>query len=333
MFDLDDHAQDDVDAASGGTPREVTETPGAADRRYLRGTRVGGGTALVIISAIGLFLVVESIPALRSQGWSFFTETRWEPGGNDPRFGVASLVFGTLQIAFIGLLLAVPASIGAALFLTEIAPPRLRKPFVTLVDLLASVPSLIFGLWGVFYMAPRMVGFSSFLSTHLGFIPFFRTENSELSRSPFIAGLIVAIMVLPICTSVMREVFAQTPPSEKEAALALGGTRFGMIRTVVLPFGRGGIIGGSMLGLGRALGETIAVAIVLGSVSQSSIRILENGGSTIASMIALTFGESSKTTIPALMAAGLVLFVITLVVNLLAARVVSSSRSGQGVEI
>lgn len=333
MTDIEDLARDDVAAVEAGEPRVITENLGAADRRYLKATRAGGGTALVVIAAIGVFLVLGSIPALKSQGWSFFTETRWEPGGDNPRFGVASLVFGTIQVAVIGLVFAVPASIGAALFLTEIAPPRLRKPFVTLVDLLASVPSLIFGLWGVFFMVPRMVGVSQFLSNHLGFIPIFKAEDAELSRSPFMAGLIVAIMVLPICTSVMREVFAQTPPSEKEAALALGGTRLGMIRAVVLPFGRGGIIGGSMLGLGRALGETIAVAVVLGSVSDSSVRILANGGSTIASMIALTFGEASKSTIPALMAAGLVLFMITLVVNLFATRVVNRSRSGQGVEI
>lgn len=332
MTDVD-HALEDVAAVLGGEPRSIEQTPVAADRRYLRLTRVGGAASLVVISAIGLFLVVQSVPALRDQGWSFFTETQWAPGAGKTRYGVASLVLGTLEVAAVGLLLAVPLSIGAALFLTEVAPVRLRRPFVTLVDLLASVPSLIFGLWGAYFMAPRVEGFSQFLSDHLGWIPIFDAEGMLMNRSPFMAGLIVAIMVLPICTSVMREVFAQTPPSEKEAALALGGTRWGMIRTVVLPFGRGGIIGGSMLGLGRALGETIAVAVVLGSVSESSYRILANGGSTIASMIAITFGEATESTIPALMAAGLVLFLITLVVNLVASRIVSRSRSGAGVEI
>jgi len=319
-------ARDDV-------PRETSSELLPADRRYERFARLGGSSVLLILCGIGLFLVIRSGDALSTAGLRFLVETTWSPNSIPPVFGVASLMFGTVLVAGIALLFAVPLAIGCALFLTEVCPIRFRKPFVTLVDLLAAIPSLIFGLWGLFFMAPRVIGFSQFLTEHFSWIPFFETTDENFKSSIFMASLIVAVMTIPICTSVMREVFAQTPPMEKEAALALGGTRWGMIRTVVLPFGKGGIIGGAMLGLGRALGETIAVAILFGSVSPTTIRVLGGGGSTIASMIALTFGEASEFGISALMAAGLALFVLTLVVNLIASSIVSRSRSGAGVEI
>jgi phosphate transport system permease protein len=201
---------------------------------------------------------------------------------------------------------------------------------------LAAVPSLLFGLWGFLYLSDKIVPISRWLSQNLGFIPLFKTESdASLTGSIFIAGIVVALMVLPIITSVVREVFSQTPPGEKEAALALGGTRWGMIRAVVFPFGKGGIIGGSMLGLGRALGETIAVALLLPQVPQKigeSIHILQNGGATVSGFIANRAGADSFTT-SGLLAAGLVLFVITLGTNMIASVVVSKSRSGAGVDI
>jgi phosphate transport system permease protein len=195
------------------------------------------------------------------------------------------------------------------------------------------VPSLIYGLWGRFFLQPRLVKVSHWLTTHVAFIPIFKTHTTLLGGTTFIAGFVVAIMVLPLCTAIFREVFTQAPPGEKEGALALGGTRWGMIRTVVLPFGRGGIVGGSMLGLGRALGETIAVALIISPINHDLIHILDRGGNSISALIALRFGESTPFGINALMAAGLVLFVMTLIVNAFASMIVNRSRSGSATEI
>jgi phosphate transport system permease protein len=286
---------------------------------------------LVIMALIGTFLVIRSWPALREARFSFLTETAWQPDGQ--KFGVASLVLLTFEIAIVALVIAVPVSIGAALFLTEYAPRVLRRPLTSLVDLLAAVPSLIYGLWGLYFLQPRLLGVSDWLSDYLGFIPIFKTSANSFASSTFIAGVVVALMVLPICTAVMREVFSQAPPGEKEGALALGGTKWGMIRTVVLPFGRGGIVGGSMLGLGRALGETIAVALIISPTFEPTIRILNGAGNSIAANIANQFNEGSPFAKSALMASGLMLFAITLVVNAFASMVVTRSRSGTATEI
>ena len=204
--------------------------------------------------------------------------------------------------------------------------------------MLAAVPSLIYGLWGRYFLTPRVIPLSRWLGTHFGFVPFFHTKDAETasySASTFIAGIVVALMIVPICTAVMREVFSQAPAGEKEGALALGGTKWSVIKTVVLPFGKGGIIGGSMLGLGRALGETIAVTLIISPIfdPHSLTHVLQTGGNSIASLIALRFSESNEFGISALMAAGLTLFVITLIVNAFAAVIVGRSRSGAATEI
>lgn len=286
------------------------------------------------MTLIGLFLLIRAWPALKEAGPSFLTTMVWRPDTSQPEFGIAALIYGTVVIGVIALVLAVPFSIATALFLTEYAPRQLRRPLGSLVDLLAAVPSLIFGAWGVFFLQPRMIGLSRWLSEHFGWLPIFKVSSeSFLSSSPFISGTVVALMVVPICTSIMREVFSQTPPGEKEGALALGATRWGMIRAVILPFGRGGIVGGSMLGLGRALGETIAVALIISPVFTVTPRILQTGGNSIASHIANQFAEAQALGLSALMAAGLALFILTLVVNMAASLIVSRSRSGKGVEI
>lgn len=295
---------------------------------------MSGLTAFVVMGLIGLFLAIRALPALREAGLSFFTEQEWRPDVANPQFGIAAIIFGTFVIALIALAIAVPLSLLTALFLTEFTPRRLQRPLGSLVDLLAAVPSLIYGMWGLFFLQPKMLGFSRWITTYFGFIPIFKTSSvTFLSSSPFITGVVVSLMIVPICTSVMREVFSQAPPAEKEGALALGATRWGMIRTVVLPFGRGGIVGGSMLGLGRALGETIAVAIIISPIFEITPRILQTGGNTVASLIALRFGESKDLGLSALMAAGLALFGVTLFVNMGASFIVSKSRSGKGVEI
>jgi phosphate transport system permease protein len=308
-----------------------------ADKAYRAVAWASGALTLALMALIGLFLVLKSWPALHATGWSFFTTSAWFP--ETGTFGVLGALIGTFLIAVIALVIAVPISICAALFVTEYAPARLRRPLTSFVDLLAAIPSIIYGLWGRAYLQPKAINLSKWMGTHLGFIPIFKTSDAgrvgSYSASTFIAALVVALMIVPICTAVMREVFAQAPPGEKEGALALGGTKWGVIRTVVLPFGRGGIIGGSMLGLGRALGETIAVTLIISPLydPHQLTHVLHQGGISIASLIAFKFSESNDFGISALMAAGLTLFVITLIVNGLAGIIVARSRSGAATEI
>ena len=193
-----------------------------------------------LLALIGLFLFLRALSPFRQNGLSFFTTTALEPRRGLRRVSLPPL-YGTVEIAVIALALAVPVSIATALFISEMAPRRVRRPLTSLVELLAAVPSLIYGLWGFFVLQPRVVGVSEWLNAHLSFIPLFKVDEALFKSSPFIAGLVVSLMVVPISTSVMREVFSQTPPAEKEAALALGATRWIMIKNVVLPFGQGGM--------------------------------------------------------------------------------------------
>ncbi len=308
-----------------------------SDRVFRAVVRASGALTLGVMVLIGLFLTIRAWDALRVAGFKFFTTTAWQPELG--RFGVLGALVGTLLIAVIALVIAVPVSLCTALFVTEYAPARLRRPLTSFVDVLAAVPSIIYGLWGKYFLQDRVIPLSRWLGTHLGFIPFFQTkdahERGSYSASTFIAGLVVALMIVPICTAVMREVFSQAPPGEKEGALALGGTKWSVIRTVVLPFGKGGIVGGSMLGLGRALGETIAVTLIISPLfdPRALTHVLHQGGNSIASLIALRFSEANDFGISALMAAGLTLFVITLIVNAFAAVIVARSRSGAATEI
>lgn len=310
---------------------EIRVSRPPADRIYRAVARSAGAVTLVVMGLIFLFLLLRSWPALRDARWSFLTESKWNPDAH--QFGIFALMILTFEIAIVALTIAVPVSIATALYITEYAPRAVRRPLTSLVDLLAAVPSIVFGLWGRAYLEPRMVNLSKWLARHLGFIPIFKVTTNTFAGSTFIAGVVVSLMVIPICTAVIREVFSQAPPGEKEGALALGGTRWGMIRAVVLPFGRGGIIGGSMLGLGRALGETIAVALIISPITDKTIHIIQGGGNSIAALIANRFFESSPFAQRALMAAGLALFVVTLLVNAGASAIVSRSRSGAATEI
>lgn len=325
-----------VEAAE--TPRTLRPGLSQGDRAF-RGLATGSGIlTLLLLVVIGAFLLLRSVPAFRSQGLRFFTNTQFNTTAGAPiSFGVAAILFWTVVIAVIALVIAVPLSILAAVFLTEYAPRRVRKLLTTLVDLLAAVPSIIFGLWGLLVLQGQVVGTSGWLARHLSFLPFFddgHPTTPNYTSSALIAGMVVSLMVIPITTSVAREVLSQAPLGEKEAALALGSTRWGMVRTVCLPFARGGIIGGTMLGLGRALGETIAVAVIISPIFTIRPDILSAGANGVAPLIALRFGVASQDIgIPALMAAGLTLFALTLVVNFLASVVVARSRSGAGVEL
>jgi len=321
-------------AARVRTPRRVTEVPSRVDRAFNRLTLAAGMLVLFLLAAVGLFLLLRSKQAFSESGVvSFLTREGWRTDVKPPAIGVLGLLTGTVLVALVAITIAVPFSIMAALFITEYSSARTRRYLTAVVDLMAAIPSLLFGIWGFLYLSDQVVPLSRWLTTHLGWIPIFQTDpGARLTGSIFIAGIVVSLMVMPIITAVVREVFSQTPPGEKEAALALGSTRWGMIRSVVLPYGRGGIVGGSMLGLGRALGETIAVALLLPQVPQVSAKILQNGGGTIAGFIAQRAGGDAFT-VSGLMAAGLVLFVVTLGTNLVASVVVARSRSGAGVEL
>jgi phosphate transport system permease protein len=292
-----------------------------------------GLTVLVLLALIGVFLLLQSRHALAESGWSFFTRIEFNTEALHPLVGVLGLLIGTLVVSAIAVVIAIPLAIGVSLYITEYAPPGLRKLLQGVIDLLASVPSLLYGLWGFLYLGNVLVPLERWLSSHLSFVPFLSVAaDSSFVNTYFIAGVVVALMVIPITASVTREVFAQTPQAEKEAALALGATRWVMIKEVVLPFGRGGIIGGSMLGLGRALGETIAVSLLLPQIPAAAVHIFSNGGSTIAGFIAERAGSDPFTT-SALLATGLVLFVITLLVNIAASTIIGRSRSGAGLEL
>jgi phosphate transport system permease protein len=314
-------------------PRRVVSKPTSVDRWYDRVTLWSGLVVLALLTLVGVFLLLRSRQAIDQTGIiNFLTHEGWRTDIDPPRIGVLGLLVGTVTVATIAVMIAVPFGVISALFITEYSTARTRKYLTSCVDLLAAVPSLIFGLWGFLFLSGQVVPLSRWISDNFGWIPIFAVDKgANLTGSMFIAGIVVALMVIPIIASVVREVFAQTPAGEKEAALALGSTKWGMIRSVVLPYGRGGIIGGAMLGLGRALGETIAVALILGQVPIINGHILQNGGSTVSGFIARRAG-AEKFTVSGLMAAGLVLFVMTLATNMVASVVVSRSRSGAGVE-
>ena len=321
-------------------PRELVTPLGLGDRIFYRGSLLSGLAVLAIMAAVGLFLSMQAVDALRVTGVSFLTTSEWQPDRGE--FGIAAVLSFTVMIALVAVAVALPMALGTALFITEVAPARLRSTFISLVDLMAAVPSVVYGLWGLFLFQGQVIGFSRWLSSWFSWIPVFRVSGADPSSplvnetvyttSTFVAGLVVALMAMPIMCSIMREVFSQVPTGEREGAFALGATRWGMIRSVAIPFARGGIIGGTMLGLGRALGETIAVYLIISPRFDISFHILEAGSNSVSSLIALRYSESSGFGLSALMAAGLALFAMTLAVNFTASIFVAKSRSGASSE-
>jgi len=314
--------------------RQIVSVRSLPDRLFRGLTRTAAVAVLSVMGLIGLFLLLKSTQAWRRVGLSFLTEQTWFPDVGV--FGISAVLLGTVLIALVALVVAVPVAFGAAVFISEYATAGLRRPLISLVDLMAAIPSIVYGLWGLFFLQPRIISLSRWLSVHAGWFPPFKVSGSAASNytsSTFIAGLVVSLMVIPIVCSLMREVFSQAPVGEREAALALGATRWGMIRTVVIPFGKGGMIGATMLGMGRALGETVGVYLIISPIFTRSTRILESGSNSIAALIANRYQESSSFGIAALMAAGLVLFLMTLIINALASVIVSRSRSGALTEI
>ena len=322
-------------SATVDSPRGFAAKQSLADEIFKLVARSAGGITVGIMLAVGLFLSFNGSQAISTAGFSFLTEQAWQPQAH--KFGIAAILAGTVTIAVIALCVSFPLAFGTALLISEVLPARIKGILIPLVDLMAAVPSVIFGLWGVFFLQANVIPVSQFLSTYFGWIPFLAvtdahgnhlTEPSAFTSSAFIAGIVVGLMVVPTQTSVMREAFSQAPVGEREGALALGSTRWGMIRAVVLPFGRGGIIGGTMLGLGRALGETIAVYMIISPIFTINLQILQSGTNSVSSLIALRYGESTPFGLSALMAAGLVLFLITMVINFTASSIVARSRSG-----
>jgi phosphate transport system permease protein len=321
-------------------PRELEARRGRGDRIFAGGVSFSGVIVLAIMGAVGLFLAIEAGQALSAQGFGFLTTSEWEVDRG--KFGIAAVLLGTVLIALVAVAIALPISIGTALFITEVAPSWLRSWLIALVDLMAAVPSVVYGLWGLFLLQGQLIGLSRWVNSWFGWIPLFDVTGADPSSplssasvftaSTFIAGVVVAMMVMPIQCVVMREVFSQVPVGEREGAFALGATRWGMIGAVTLPFGRGGIIGGTMLGLGRALGETIAVVLIISPRFTVNFHVLEAGSNSVSSLIALRYNEASGFGLSALFAAGLVLFMLTLVVNFTASWFVARSRSGASSE-
>jgi phosphate transport system permease protein len=308
--------------ADGARPRPKVRL---GDRVFSTSTVVAGSLILATLAAVALFLVVQSIPALNAHegqlpnnGTSFWT---W----------VWPLVFGTIWAAFLALVIATPLSVGIALFISHYAPRRIAQLLGYVIDLLAAVPSVVFGLWGIATLAPFVQPFYTWLTKNLGWFPLFAPPVSGTGRTILTAAIVLAVMVIPIMTAICREVFLQTPRAHEEAALALGATRWEMVRMAVLPFARSGMISAMMLGLGRALGETLAVAMVLSPALLVSFAVLQpQSPNTIASNIALQFPEATDLSVNALVASGLVLFVVTLLVNMLARYIINRRKDFSG---
>ncbi|MGW4930132.1 phosphate ABC transporter permease subunit PstC [Agromyces sp. NPDC004153] len=305
------------------TAIKAKQRPG--DRVFSGSAVFAGSMILVTLAAVAIFLIVQSLPALVAdhEDASILPDNFWSY--------VGPLVFGTVWAAALALLFAVPISIGIALFISHYAPRRLASVLGYIVDLLAAVPSVVFGLWGIGVLAPAVQPIYSWLVDNLGWFPLFAGPVSGTGRTILTAALVLAVMVLPIMTAICREVFLQTPVLHEEAALALGATRWEMIRTAVLPFGRSGIVSASVLGLGRALGETMAVAMVLSATGAVTFQLLTSvNPTTIAANIALSFPEAYGMNVNVLIATGLILFVVTFIVNAIARWIVSRRKEFSG---
>jgi phosphate transport system permease protein len=297
------------------------------DRIFFWLTAGSGGFIILLIALVAVFLITRAAPVIAKDKANFLFSRGFQLASTPLRFGVADLLWVTVISSTIALVLAVPVAIGIALFITQYAPKRLRRPVGYIIDLLAAIPSIIYGIWGIFVLAPHLVGVQRAFY-HLGFIPLFK-DKGVTNGTIFDASVVLAVMILPIITAISRDVFERTPSANIEAAWALGATRWEVIRLAVLPYGRPGVISGAMLGLGRALGETIAVMLILSKPSQNapfSFSIFD-GGQTFASLIGLNMQEANGATqTGGYIAAGLVLFVLTFAVNAGARAVVNRRR-------
>lgn len=316
-------------------PRQITTNPRPSDKVFRAVVSFVGLVAFGVLLLIGTFLIFRGFEIFRIEGFKFLTMSDWnvitdEQGNQVYQFGIFAMLLGTILIAITALVIGVPLSVMTALYLNFYAPEGIKKWLTTIIDLMAAFPSILYGLWGYFVLMPMVIYWSKLLHKYLGWIPIFDVPQPFYERSPFLAGIVLAIMIIPIITSVSREVFSQTPLDRVQAAYALGATRWAMIKSVVLPFGSGGIVGGAMLGLGRAFGETVAVYSILNIVFKPNWEILFGMGGNVASMIVLKWGEATPIETKALLAAGFVLFILTLLVNLAADFIVNRAvKSGK----
>ena len=294
------------------------------DRIFAGGATGAGVLILLVLAGVAAFLIIEAWPAVTAPAADI-------EGGDGLGAYIAPLIFGTLLAAVIALVVATPLAVAIALYITYYAPRRLASAMGYIIDLLAAIPSVVYGFWGIAALAPALVPFYVWAEEHLGFIPFFAGPASATGRTMLTAGIMLAVMILPIISAISREVFSQAPALHREAALALGATRWEMIRMAVLPYGKSGVIGGAMLGLGRALGETLAIAIVLSASGGITFNLISSSNpNTIAANIALQFPESTGLDVNTLIASGLALFVITLAVNMIARWIVNRRADFSG---
>ena len=293
-----------------------------ADKVFLAMLLVASVIVLLAIVAILYFLVDSSVPAIRYAGLHLITSEHWAQTGTHQQFGLLGALVGTVMIAVIALMVGVPVSLCAALLINEYAPRSAKRWMTSAVDLLAVLPSLLYGLWGLKVLGNQIYGFTKWLSVHASFIPLFREPDATFGNSIFVCGVVVGIMIIPIVTSVSREVMAQAPRDACEAAMALGGTKWGMVTDVILPFARNGILGAVLLGLGRALGETVAVLLILSQTNVIHLNILGPGGGQIPALIANNFESVNALAKSALTVSGLLLFITILAINFTARRVV-----------
>jgi phosphate transport system permease protein len=306
-------------AGSGRTPKR------RGDRVFSGFALAAGITILVVLAAVAVFLIAQSLPAVTA------TPEQISPDATGLWAYIGPLVFGTVWAAALALVIALPISIGIALFISHYAPRRISQSLGYVIDLLAAVPSVVYGLWGITVLAPFLQPFYSWLVDTLGWFPLFAGPVSGTGRTVLTVAIVLAVMIMPIITALSREVFLQTPRLHEEAALALGATKWEVIKTAVLPFGRAGIISATMLGLGRALGETMAVAMVLSPAVLVSFALLQSQNpTTIAANIALNFPEAHGVGVNVLIATGLILFVITLIVNALARMIINRRKAFSG---
>ena len=322
--------------ASVPSPRDITTEPRLSDKVFRGVVSAGGFSSLAILGLIAIFLAYRGFEVLKEEGIGFIINAEWtitqDESANvvESHFGLAAMLVGTILCALVAVVIAVPISVFSALYLNFYAPNWLKKILVAVIDMMAAFPSILFGIWGFLVLMPSVEYWGKLINKWLGWIPLFEVKPYFLSRSPFVAGVVLAIMIIPIVTSIAREIFAQAPLDRIQAAFALGATRWAMIKAVVIPHGRSGVVGGAMLGLGRAMGETVAVYTVLNIVFQINWHVLLGAGGNVASLIILKFGEANLYEIKALMAAGLVLFLLTLAVNFLADFIVKrTGKSGR----
>jgi len=310
--------------------RSIENNLTRVDRVFQTFVTLGAFFSMVVLAAIGGFLLYRGFEIFRDFGFSFITSSKWDIGNPEDTstaiLGIGAMLFGSIITAIIAVVISVPFAVATALLIEFYVPGWIKTVLVSILDLVAALPSVVFGIWGYAVLLPLVEDWSVTIEHYLGWIPIFNVPSEIFGRSPFLAGLLLGLMIVPIITSVAREVYSQAPRDLIDAASALGGTRWGALRAVVLPFGRSGLVGGTMLGLGRALGETVAVYLTLNLVFEVNFKILASAGGNVASLIATKFGEATDYELKALMAAGLVLFLVTLLVNFGATMIVNKSR-------